>query len=65
MHFLSLRQVADYAAMLAVSANHLNKVVKELTGKTASESISEMLSQEGQGLIALYGPFHCGDRLSA
>ena len=51
MHFLSVRQVADYAAMLAVSANHLNKVVKELTGKTASESISEMLSQEARALL--------------
>jgi AraC family transcriptional activator of pobA len=51
MHFLSVRQVADYAAMLAVSANHLNKVVKEQTGKTASESISEMLEQEAKALL--------------
>jgi AraC-like DNA-binding protein len=51
MHFLSVRQVADYAAMLAVSANHLNKVVKEMTGKTASESISEMLAQEAKALL--------------
>ena len=51
MHFLSVRQVADYAAMLAVSANHLNKVVKEQTGKTASECISEMLAQEAKALL--------------
>ena len=50
-HFLSLRQVGGYAAMLAVSANHLNKVVKEMTGKTASESISEMLAQEAKALL--------------
>jgi AraC family transcriptional regulator, transcriptional activator of pobA len=51
MHFLSVRQVADYAAMLAVSANHLNKVVKEQTGKTASDCISEMLAQEAKALL--------------
>jgi AraC family transcriptional regulator, transcriptional activator of pobA len=51
VHFLSVRRVADYAAMLAVSANHLNKVVKEMTGKTASESISEMLAQEAKALL--------------
>ena len=51
MHFLAVRQVADYAAMLTVSANHLNKVVKEQTGKTASECISEMLAQEAKALL--------------
>jgi AraC family transcriptional activator of pobA len=50
-HFLTTRTVAGYAALLAVSPNHLNKVVKEVTGKTASESISEMLVQEAKSLL--------------
>jgi AraC family transcriptional activator of pobA len=50
-HFLEWRQVADYATLLAVSPNHLNKVVKEVTGKTASENISEMLMQEARSLL--------------
>ena len=48
---LTTRTVADYAALLAVSPNHLNKVVKEVTGKTASDSISEMLVQEAKSLL--------------
>lgn len=50
-HFLTTRTVADYASLLAVSPNHLNKVVKEVTGKTASDSISEMLVQEAKSLL--------------
>lgn len=50
-NFLTTRTVADYAALLAVSPNHLNKVVKEVTGKTASDSISEMLVQEAKSLL--------------
>lgn len=50
-HFLTMRTVADYAALLAVTPNHLNKVVKEITGKTASDSISEMLVQEAKSLL--------------
>ena len=50
-NFLTTRTVGDYAALLAVSPNHLNKVVKEVTGKTASESISEMLVQEAKSLL--------------
>lgn len=50
-HFLTTRTVADYAALLAVSPNHLNKVVKEVTGKTASDSISELLVQEAKSLL--------------
>ena len=51
MHFLTRRQVGEYASLLAVSANHLNKVVKEVTGKTASDNISEMLVQEAKSLL--------------
>jgi AraC-like DNA-binding protein len=50
-HFLSKRQVADYARLLSVSANHLNKTVKEITGRTASDNIREMLAQEAKSLL--------------
>ena len=50
-HFLSKRKVTHYASLLAVSANHLNRTVKEITGKTASESISEMLLQEAKAIL--------------
>ena len=51
MQFLTLRQVAEYAELLSVSANHLNKAVKEVTGKTASDCIREMLAQEAKALL--------------
>lgn len=50
-HYLSKRQVSDYAQLLGVSANHLNKVVKEITGRTASDCIREMLVQEAKSLL--------------
>jgi len=50
-HFLLKRKVTDYADLLSVTANHLNRTVKEVTGKTASESISEMLVQEAKAVL--------------
>jgi AraC-like DNA-binding protein len=50
-HFLLKRKVTDYAGLLTVSANHLNRTVKEVTGKTASESIAEMLVQEAKAVL--------------
>jgi len=50
-HFSTQRKVSDYACMLSVSANHLNKVVKEVTGRTASDCIREMLVQEAKLLL--------------
>ncbi|MFT4202806.1 MAG: helix-turn-helix domain-containing protein [Chitinophagaceae bacterium] len=50
-HYLTKRQVGDYAQMLGVSANHLNKTIKENTGQTASEAIREMLLQEAKSLL--------------
>lgn len=47
-HFLQKRKVADYADLLAVTANHLNRMVKEVTGKPASDAIAEMLLQEAK-----------------
>jgi AraC family transcriptional activator of pobA len=50
-HFLSLRQVSDYAGLLHVTPNHLNRIVKSTTGKTASDAINEMLVQEAKVLL--------------
>lgn len=50
-HYLTKRQVSDYAQMLSISANHLNKTVKENTGQTASDAIKEMLLQEAKTLL--------------
>jgi AraC family transcriptional activator of pobA len=54
-HFLLKRKVTDYASLLTVSANHLNRTVKEVTGKTASESIAEMLVQEAKAVLKYTG----------
>jgi AraC family transcriptional regulator, transcriptional activator of pobA len=50
-HFLLQRKVADYAQQLAITPNHLNRVVKEVTGKTASDAISDMLAQEAKAVL--------------
>ncbi|MEP7255895.1 MAG: helix-turn-helix domain-containing protein [Ferruginibacter sp.] len=50
-HFLSIRKVADYAAMLHVSPDHLNKVIRSNADKTASELIDEMLVMEAKAYL--------------
>lgn len=48
---LKLRTAKDYADRLAVHVNHLNKVLKENTGKTTTELISSRLMQEAKILL--------------
>lgn len=43
--------VAEYASMLTVSPNHLNKCVKASTGKSAQELLSEMILLEAKVLL--------------
>ncbi|WP_245898776.1 helix-turn-helix domain-containing protein [Chitinophaga niastensis] len=50
-HFLTKRRVADYAALLGVTPNHLNRTIKESTGQTASSAISDMLVQEAKAVL--------------
>lgn len=50
-HFLFKRKVTDYAGLLAITPNHLNRVVKEITGKTASDAIADMLVQEAKAVL--------------
>jgi AraC family transcriptional activator of pobA len=48
---LKLRTAGDYADQLAVHVNHLNKVLKENTGKTTTEIISSRVTQEAKILL--------------
>jgi AraC family transcriptional activator of pobA len=48
---LQLRTAKDYADRLAVHVNHLNKVLKENTGKTTTEMIAGRLIQEAKVLL--------------
>ncbi len=48
---LNLTTAKDYADRLAVHVNHLNKVLKENTGKTTTELISGRVVQEAKILL--------------
>jgi AraC family transcriptional regulator, transcriptional activator of pobA len=48
---LMLRTAKDYADRLAIHVNHLNKVLKESTGKTTTEIISRRIVQEAKILL--------------
>ncbi|WP_326991602.1 AraC family transcriptional regulator [Chitinophaga sp. 212800010-3] len=50
-HFLTRKRVADYASLLGVTPNHLNRTVKETTGHTASAAIADMLLQEAKAVL--------------
>jgi AraC-like DNA-binding protein len=43
--------VAEYAALLAVSPNHLHKCVKAITGKSAHDLLDEMILLEAKVLL--------------
>jgi len=48
---LKLRTAKDYADTLSIHVNHLNKVLKENTGKTTTELITGRLLQEAKILL--------------
>lgn len=48
---LALRTAGDYANRLAVHVNHLNKTIKDLTGKSTTDIISGRLIQEAKILL--------------
>jgi AraC family transcriptional activator of pobA len=48
---LVLRTANDYADRLAVHVNHLNKVLKEVTGNTTTQLISKRVAQEAKILL--------------
>jgi len=50
-HFLSVRKVADYAEMLHVSPDHLNRAIKSFSDNTAHEFIDEMILMEAKAYL--------------
>jgi len=48
---LALRTAKDYADQLAVHVNHLNKVLKENTGRTTTDLIGGRITQEAKILL--------------
>lgn len=48
---LGLRTAKDYASRLSVHVNHLNKILKETTGKTTTDIISRRIIQEAKILL--------------
>ena len=50
-HYLTHRQVKDYADLLFVTPNHLNKAVRATTGKSALDLIADMLLMEAEILL--------------
>jgi AraC family transcriptional regulator, transcriptional activator of pobA len=51
LHIYERKTVADYAAILSVSPNHLNKSVKAITGKSAQELLGEMILLDAKVLL--------------
>jgi len=50
-HALQLRTPGDYARQLSVHVNHLNRAVREHTGKSTSVLLAERLVQEAKALL--------------
>jgi AraC family transcriptional activator of pobA len=48
---LTLRTAKDYADRLSIHVNHLNKVLKENTGKTTTAIITNRITQEAKILL--------------
>ncbi|MFC4740104.1 helix-turn-helix domain-containing protein [Flavobacterium ponti] len=48
---LQLRTAKEYAENLRIHVNHLNKVLKEVTGKTTTEIIKHRITQEAKILL--------------
>ena len=48
---LKLKNPADYAASLSVHINHLNRSVKEVTGKTTTAHIASRIIREAKALL--------------
>jgi AraC family transcriptional activator of pobA len=48
---LAFRSAKDYADQLSIHVNYLNKVLKEITGKTTTELISDRIIKESKILL--------------
>ncbi|NVO19833.1 MAG: AraC family transcriptional regulator [Bacteroidetes bacterium] len=52
---IQLRSASEYASQLNVHVNHLNRAVKETTGRTTSQLIAERILQESKILLKQSG----------
>lgn len=50
-HIQQKQKVREYADLLNVTANHLNKCIKQTTNKTAQDLLNEMLIMEAKSLL--------------
>jgi len=50
-HVLRFRKATDYASRLSVHVNHLNRAVKEVTGRTTTEHIADRITSEAKALL--------------
>lgn len=50
-HVITLKTASEFAGQMAIHTNHLNKSLKEVTGKTTSEFITERLIKESKALL--------------
>ena len=50
-HALKLKKASDYAESLSVHVNHLNQVVREITGKSTTVHIAERVIVEAKALL--------------
>jgi AraC-like DNA-binding protein len=50
-HVFKLKTANDFATRLSVHVNHLNRAVKEITGRTTTEHIAERVIKEAQALL--------------
>ncbi|WP_198146875.1 helix-turn-helix domain-containing protein [Maribacter thermophilus] len=50
-HFYKERKVSFYAQHLAISTNHLTKVLQELTGRSAKKHINEIVLSQAKSLL--------------
>ena len=48
---LEMRSATDYAQRLSIHVNHLNRVVKQVTGKTTTEIIASRITREAVRLL--------------
>lgn len=50
-HQIALRSPSEYAAQMAIHVNHLNRALRETSGKTTTKLIGERLVQEAKTLL--------------
>jgi AraC family transcriptional regulator, transcriptional activator of pobA len=59
-HIHHKQKVSEYADMLSVTANHLNKCIKQTTNKTAQDLLNDMLIMEAKSLLK-YSNLHISE----